>query len=374
MRMTKRILALAVCLAAALAGWSGFGQVEERPKGKAAARKKAAEQAEAAAQPKAEKGAAGKKEAAGKKGAAEEAGGKASQAKAGEKGSKKGATAAPAMAADEQAIRDGAAAFVKAYNEHDAQAIAQLFALRAEFTDEDGNLIRGREAIAQDFAEFFKQYPQCQIEVRVDSVRLLTPNIAIEEGTVHGRPVPDEPQNISSYVAVHVKVEGQWLIGSVSDFEAQPQALTPHEHLLELEWMVGDWLDENPEGVVKTRCRWDASGNYLLHEVEVHIAGVAQASGSLRIGWDPLAKQIKSWGFEAGGGYSEGLWSNIDDEWMVKVKGVTDAGEVLTATHVFRFIDAATMTWRSYDRVVGGEVQPDVPEYIIKRHPPEPGT
>lgn len=280
--------------------------------------------------------------------------------------------AAVAKDADEEVIRQSATLFVTAYNAHDALAISRLFALKAEFTDEDGNLIKGREAIQQDFAKMFKDFPDCKIEVDVDSVRVLTPNVALEEGVVRGTPIPDEAQNISSYVAIHVKVDGRWQIASVSDFDAQPQDLTVNEHLQELAWMAGNWLEESPDSTIKSYCRWDDSENYLLHEFALQIGSQVSASGSMRIGWDPLTRQIKSWTFDADSGYSEGLWVHVADEWIVATRGVNEFGQVTSSTNVFRLIDNDTMTWRSYDRMVGGQPEDDIPENTIKRHVPPP--
>jgi len=277
-----------------------------------------------------------------------------------------------AKGADEAAIRQGAEAFVTAYNAHDAEAVSELYALKAEFTDEAGNLIKGRKAIEQDFGQMFTEHPQTAIEVAIDSIRFLTPNIAIEEGTVHGRPEPDEGENVSSYIAIHVKVEGRWLIASVRDFEAEPEAPTANEQLQELAWMVGDWIDESSDSVVKSSCRWDDSGNYLLHEFVLHLAGGAASSGSMRIGKDPLSGQIKSWTFDADSGYSEGLWTKAGDEWVVKAHGVNGEGKVTSSTNVYRFVDEDTMTWRSYDRVVDGEPAADVAEFVVKRQAPLP--
>lgn len=274
---------------------------------------------------------------------------------------------------EEHEIRESAAAFVTAYNSHDAAAVSQLFAQDAEFTDEDGDLVRGRKAIQQDFAEMFEKFPECAIEVDIESLRVLTPNIAIEEGTIRGYPEPDRKPNISGYVAIHVRVGDKWQVASVSDFEATSEQLTPREHLEELSWMEGVWIDEGPESIVKATCSWDNTGNYLLHEFELKVAGLVLSNGSMRIGWDPLTQQIKSWTFSADGGYSEGFWSRDNNEWTVKLRGVSADGEVTSATSVFVFLDADTMTWRSYDRTVGGRPADDIPVNVIKRHvaPPQ---
>lgn len=316
----KTLLTPLIALTVVSASWLGFAQVQEKPKDKPPAVKKPAE----------------------------------------------------AKDPDEEAIRQSAAAFSTAYNAHDAKAVSELFAMKAEFTDEDGELIKGREAIQQNFAEMFKKFPDSKIEVEITSIRVLTPNIALEEGIVRGEPVPGEGTNTSRYVVVHVKVDGRWQIASVSDFEANSEELTAHDRLEPVSWLVGDWMEETAESTVKSNCRWDDSGSYLLMDFYVQIAGHASTSGSMRIGWDPLSGQLKSWTFDADSGYSEGLWIQVGDEWYVRSHGVNGAGKVTSAVSVFRFVDSDTMTWRSYDRVIGGEPAEDIPENIIKRHAPAP--
>ena len=283
----------------------------------------------------------------------------------------KSARSDDAESADELAIRESAEVFAKAYNAHDAKAVSLLYALKAEMTDEDGNLLKGRDAIEQDFDQTFKEFPECKIQIEIESIRILTPNIAVEEGIVRGQPIPDQGENVSSYVAVHVKVDGKWSIASVSDFEA-PAELSPRDHLQELSWMVGDWIEESPDSHVKSSCRWDDSGNYLLHDFVLHIPGGVVASGSIRIAWDQMTGQFKSWAFDADGGYSEGLWTQDGNEWIVKARGANPRGEAMSSTNVYRYVDQDTMTWRSYDRVVGGKRQPSVPETFVKRQSPPP--
>ena len=245
-----------------------------------------------------------------------------------------------------------------------------MFALKAEFTDEDGNLIKGREAIARDFEQLFQDHPKCKIKVEIDSIRVLTPNIAVEEGTVRGQPVPDEGENVSSYVVVHVKVDGRWVIASVKDYEAESENLTANDHLQELAWLVGEWIEESPDSVVHTVCRWHDSDNFLMQEFQVQIGGEIAMSGTMRIGWDAVRKQFKSWVFDSHGGHAEGLWLRDGDEWIVKSQGATAAGETASATNVYRQIDGDTLGWRSLERVIDGERQEDIDEIVVKRRPP----
>jgi len=274
--------------------------------------------------------------------------------------------------ADEKAIRESADAFTRLYNEHDAKGLAALFSPKAEVVDEDGKLVKGRDAIQAEFAQQFQEQPKCSMRVDVESIRVLTPNIALEEGVARCAEGPGESEEVTVYTCVHIKVDGKWLLASVSDFAAPPEALTPHEHLQDLAWMVGDWVDESPDSTVHSTCEWHASGNFLMNHFAVQFAGSVSMHGTTRIGWDAVAKRFRSWMFDSEGGFTEGLWIQQGDEWIVKTNGATADGEVCSSTNVYRTIDRDTFTFRSYDRVVDGELTDDIVEVVIKRRAPAP--
>lgn len=272
---------------------------------------------------------------------------------------------------DDTPIRESAEAFTKAYNAHDAKAVSLLFAQKAEITDEAGNVVKGRDAIENYFGQTFTEYPECKVEIDIASIRHLTPNIAIEEGLVRGWQTPDADPEVMAYVAIHIRVEGQWLVASVSDF-AIPVELTPQDHLQELAWLVGEWIEEGSNSSIKTNCRWDDNGNYLIQDFALHVREGSFVSGSMRIGWDALRGQIKSWTFNADGSHSEGYWTRVGDAWVVKSQGVNAKGQPTSVTSVYRYVDSDTVTWHAYDRIIGGENQDPLPEFIVKRHAPQP--
>jgi uncharacterized protein (TIGR02246 family) len=339
--------------------WVGYfaqGQVREKP---ADAVKKGAA-AGAKPPPPAPKADAGKKSAEAAKGPAETA---------------KPNSGKPADDPDEKAIRASAEAFSKLYNAHDAKGLAALFAPKAEMIDEDDNVVKGREAIEKEFAKVFKEHPTASMEVDVDSVRVLTPMLAIEEGTARSKDSPDGPEDVTVYVAIHVKADGKWLLACVRDWDAPASELSPHDLLeRDLSWLVGEWIEESPDSVVHTKCEWHDNGNFLMQEFKVHIGGAIAMSGTQRIGWDAVAKQVRSWVFDSHGGHVGGLWLREGDLWIVKSQGATAAGETASATNIYRRIDNDTIGWRSIDRVVDGKRQDDIEEFIMKRRPPLPGS
>ncbi len=283
------------------------------------------------------------------------------------------ANAAPAEETqDEKAVRESAETFTKLYNEHDARGLGALFANKAEVIDENEKVVRGRDAIEQAFADVFKANPETSMQVDIDSVRVLSPQLAIEEGTYLTKDAPDDIELVSTYVAIHVKVDGKWQLACIRDWAAVGAELTPHDHLLELGWILGEWVEESAESTVHSVCRWDTNENFLIQEFQIQIGGNIAMSGTTRIGWDAVKKQFKSWIFDSHGGHFEGMWHRNDDAWIVKLHGSTARGETASSTSVYRVIDGDTIGWRSIDRIINGERQDDIDEIVIKRRAPSP--
>jgi uncharacterized protein (TIGR02246 family) len=271
---------------------------------------------------------------------------------------------------DEQEIRQTAEAFAKAYNEGDAKAIAAEFLPDGEYIDEFKNVFKGRETIEKEFAAFFENTPGNKIEINVEEVRFIGANMAIEEGYTSLTPPDDSPSVDSRYVAVHLKQDGNWYVAIARDLEADVP--TPHEHLRQLEWLLGDWIDESEDATVRTSIDWSEDGNFILANFHLETAGLQTMDGNQRIGWDPVAKQIRSWIFDSEGGFVEGVWQRAGDDWMVKVNGVSPDGTVGSSTNFYSRLDDKTIRWTTTQRIVGGELQPDV-SVVMVRQPPQIG-
>ncbi len=96
--------------------------------------------------------------------------------------------------------------------------------------------------------------------------------------------------------------------------------------------MMGEWLNEGDDAVVQITYRWSEDGNYILGEFEVTREGKKSKSSTQRIGWDPVHQMIRSWWFDADGGFSEGEWVPVTDGWLIKSSAVLPTGEMGTAT------------------------------------------
>lgn len=263
--------------------------------------------------------------------------------------------------------------FVADYNQHDSKAAASGFTQGAEFITENGTTVRGRDAIERHFAAVFSAFPNAHIDLQVESVHFVTSNVAIEEGQVEFAATPGAPAETSRYMAVHVLEAGHWLLARTRDFSSAAAPRTNHERLRELEWLVGEWLEEGEDSLIATACRWSNDRNYLLQEFTIRIGGQPPVTGSTRIGWDPITQQIKSWTFDSDGGYSEGLWTRGNEQWVLKSRGVTHLGRHHSGTSILRRVDSSTLSWESRDRVEAGLLVADRGPLLVKRRPPPPG-
>jgi uncharacterized protein (TIGR02246 family) len=273
---------------------------------------------------------------------------------------------------DEKAIRQAAAAFAKAYNSHDAKALAGLFATDGEIVNEAGESSQGRNAIEQTFAAIFQKHPHAQISIGVESIRFIAPPLAIEDGATTVRGLSGEaPAEHNRYTVVHVKQDGQWLMASARDLPDEEASAT--EQIKQLEWLIGEWVHETPDSLVVTSYRWNPTHTAILSDFRIQVGGQPAMTGTQRIGWNPARKKIHSWLFDSEGGGAEVVWTRDGDRWVNKSTGTTHDGRAVSATHVMVKTGKDRMTWESRDRVVGDEVQPDIKAITIVRKPPLPG-
>lgn len=281
--------------------------------------------------------------------------------------------APPAAVAGEaearKAVDASVAKFIAAYNAHDPKAIAALFVPEGQVIDEDENTFQGRAAIERLYADAFAERPESTIEVQVESVRPIGTALAVEVGSTTTIPAPGAEPEFGRYTALHVHHrDGSWELALVRDRQIEA---TNRDHLQSLAWLVGDWVDESRDGVVKTSCQWDPSGSFLIQQISVRQGEQEAMTVNQRIGWDPLAKRFKSWMFDSEGGYGEGTWTPTDTGWLIKATSVLSDGSTGSATHHLEPLSADRYVFRSVDRVAGSELLPPIQVNIV-RQPPQP--
>jgi uncharacterized protein (TIGR02246 family) len=281
------------------------------------------------------------------------------------------AAAVPLDPAFVAAIESAHEAVVETFNAHDPAGIAGLFTPSGELIDENGGVHAGRDAIRDAFATFFEAFPNARLLMEVEDVRRIDDDLAIEEGV--RLVLVDEGETAAQvrFVAVRTKEGDTWPIASYREFADDPPP-TAREMVEQLEWMVGEWIDESPEGRTQISYRWSDDGNYLLGEFNLAVGGLQTGRSTQRIGWDPVDLTIRSWTFDSDGGFSEGIWTPDDEGWVVRSFATLPDGSTGTATLTFAMPDDDHVMISGEDRFVAGEPEPDF-SLTIARRQPRPG-
>ena len=120
------------------------------------------------------------------------------------------------------------------------------------------------------------------------------------------------------------------------------------EHLKDLQYFIGKWSLENTEnGEVSTgtmEVEWMHDKNFqLVKGVSKDTTGKEQTSTEI-VGWNPISKQIQSWGFGSFGGYGEGRWQKEGTTWTMTYDKpwVRWNGDTLTGKVVRKIVDENT--------------------------------
>lgn len=268
--------------------------------------------------------------------------------------------------AEEAAIRQAVAGYVAAFNQGDARSLAALWSPEAVYTQPDtGEQAVGRAAIEKLFAQTFAASKGAKLEATTQSVKFVSPNVAIEQGTAKVLTAKGEPAE-TEYSAVYVKREGKWLLDRVTEEEP----LVPHsnyEHLKELDWMVGTWLDQDEQSTIETTCHWAKNQNFLIRSFTVAIRDRVALSGMQIVGWDPAAKKIRSWVFDSDGGFGEGSWSKKGSAWHIQTTGTRADGKKASSVHIIKPMSNDQFSWQIVNGQVGDDLVPNTEAVIVVR-------
>ena len=281
---------------------------------------------------------------------------------------------APKRSPDEEEVIQMGASLAKAFNRHDSGAFAAVFMVEGEYVDEKGDVYHGRKAIEEDFAGVFKSNPDAGIEMQLASTRVIAPGIIAADGTTRFSRGKGETPVAGRCGLVFTKEGGKWLIASLRETEVAGEPASHHEQVQQLEFLVGEWVNQGGHSDVHFTCRWDEGLNFLLRDFAVHVAGQKTMTGTQRIGYDPLTGHLKAWVFDSAGGYAEGFFHREGENWLLQTTGVTADGRMATGTQIFSPIDRHRLSWQAVDYIIGGERIPDQPKVTIVRKPPAPST
>jgi uncharacterized protein (TIGR02246 family) len=266
---------------------------------------------------------------------------------------------------DEAAIKQAVQAYVEAFNRGDATGVASFWSEDGEYIAPSGDRFKGRKNIEAAFKTFFGENKDVQLQASPSSIRFPSPNRAVETGTATvTRPgqTPEETQ----YVATYVKKGGTWRLVSVNEEESS----VGFQHLKDLEWLIGEWVDRDENVSLDTVYQWARNNSFITGSFTIYVQGKVDLQGTQVIGWDPVAKTIKSWVFDSQGGFGQGTWTRKDNQWVVDSSGFLSTGERTSAINTYTYVDDNVFTFQSAEREIGGEPMPGIePVTVVRKQP-----
>jgi len=260
---------------------------------------------------------------------------------------------------DLEQIRATAPAFVAAFNAGDADAIAALWTENADYRDDTGLYFHGRDAIKQAYADVFATNPGQKIQVLVESVKLITPDLAVEDGIADVSPPPPGPPAEGRYTAIHVRQDGTWLLACVREWHEDVDS--KYSHLKPLEWLIGTWVATSPGRTAETTFEWTRNKNFIKRTFTIKLGeqDFTITKGTQLIGYDPSKGEIRSWLFDSESGFAESVWS-VDGNHLVGQSNVVLAdGSTAQSTDTLTQITDNQFTFQSTKRTIEGEAVED---------------
>jgi uncharacterized protein (TIGR02246 family) len=269
-------------------------------------------------------------------------------------------------AEDQAAIQKTAEAFVEAFHKGDAAAAAAFWTEDGDHTDISGRRLKGRQAVQQEFQNLFSEHKNLKIRIEGQSLRFVTPDVAIEEGISEVFGPDGSPPSRARYTNVLVKKNGKWLLSSSRESPSAPPGNA--EHLRGLQFAVGEWSGRTDTGEEeRIALDWAAGQNFLVGSFSTAVKDVPVSAATQWIGWDPLAKRVRSWVFDESGAFGEGTWTADGSHWTAKTSLVLPDGKKASATITLSRVDADTISLRSTERSVDGKSLPDTKEIKLTR-------
>lgn len=264
-----------------------------------------------------------------------------------------------ARAADEKAIREATQRYVDAVTKGDAEAMAACWTSTGDFVDDTGESYKAQELIQKrkDAAANTSNEGPPKLSIKSSTIRFLGPESALEDGVSVMELGGSFPPVEGRYSAIWVRRNGKWLLDAVRETPVQPTSETTP--LGELEWMVGQWQAEKDGQIYDVTTRWNDQRTYLIREFHVIKEGSPVMTGTQVLGWDPAEKSIRSWVFDAAGGFAEALWTKHGDSWAAQSAGVLPDGRRTQALNLHSF-DGKTWVMKSCHSKVGDDASPDL--------------
>jgi uncharacterized protein (TIGR02246 family) len=268
---------------------------------------------------------------------------------------------------EDKAFRAAVDSYTAAINKGDLDGLLAHIADDADFINDAGKQYKGKASLAELFKQSLADLKGHKLTTTITSLHFLRPDVVTVDGKADIT-APDGTTDSGRFTAIWTKVGGKWLLSSVRDLPDPPAAPdTAPAQLKQLEWLVGDWVHEDPTFVVQVGGRWALNKSFLLLEYTVKGKGGDDLTVAQYFGWDPMDGVIRSWFFDSQGGYGGGDWERQGNTWTAPWSGVLSEGQTASSVNSITFIDDKSFLFRSVDREIDGLPMADVEVKFVRK-------
>ena len=268
----------------------------------------------------------------------------------------------------EAGITSAIKAYVAAFNAADTNRFVQFWAEDADYTTNDGEHYRGRDAIKSLMAAESENLKGTKLEITDITVRMLKPDVGLQDGILQFTSA-DGLVDRSRYSAVWTKNGKDWQLASVRDLGPLPTVIAPEERvnpLTQLDALTGDWSASDDASKVELKATWKLGRNFLEFNYLVTPKEGEPFTVLQLIGWDPIDETIRSWFFDSAGGHGSGVWEKTETGWSVLSSGATPTGQVGGGVYDYS-LQGQTLTLKITNREVAGQPLPDAEVKFTKK-------
>lgn len=229
-----------------------------------------------------------------------------------------------------------------------------------------GQVINGRNDIAQYLQKKAQDLKGKEVQFHITRTDVKNPNLVTVQGVVDfyqdGKVVDQQAREVDL-----VKDNGIWYLDFLREIHVDLAPTLSHDHLKELDWLLGNWKDKDQDVTISYDGKWDRYKNFIIQRFDMSIYGLETLEGRQIITWDPIEKKIRSWIFDSDGGFGQGTWTKTDEGWSTKIDYTLATGETATSTNMYTKISPSSYTYSSIDRKVGDTKLPNVEPTVVKK-------
>lgn len=257
---------------------------------------------------------------------------------------------------------------VEAINQHKVESFPKFWTEDATLMNPaTGEIYKGKSEIADYLQKRDQEIQQRQLNFSFTTNRIFfpAPNQAIVEGVVEIKDKGELLQRNARKIRL-VNLNGEWYINEVREVETAPPPPV-FSRLKELEWLIGDWKDEDEDVTITFSANWDKFKNFIIQRFKMEIYGLEAMQGIQVIGWDPIEQNIRSWVFDSDGGFGDGIWEKKNGSWQVTLHYTSSDGSEATAINIYSNINNHSYQYSSINRYLDGEPIDNIEPVTVKK-------